>query len=561
MKTKKIIYLILFIMITSVSCSKLEETYKGSTSDVYGLTIEEIVAPAYSSLFHLWDQGETVDAARYSSQGGLFPIQEISTDEVMIPTRGTDWYDGGKWQSDYLLNWTANHDHIKQLYIELSQGISRANGSLLSLDKLSQTAIVKTYKAELYFLRSYYSYLMMDIYGQVPFREYNELDFLKDPKILDRKAAFDWIVNEVKNIALPGMADYGSIPYGRPTKDAAQMLLAKLYLNQSVYTGEPGGYDSCLVYVNKIINSGHYTIADDYWEIFSPINNINNGNKEIIFAGVQKETNSPDILGNYGMWNRPFMLAFHYKHKWSEGVPAPGGYNINGAVAPEEYCRMICAHTDTAVDIRWRDDRYIKNKANFVYLGFNYGQAYNMSARKQPVKVKARDGITYVDYTFECPLDGANEGNGVRVLKFYPNYPDLASDQTSFGISYANDYPIFRIADAYLMRAECNVRLGTTSGAAPVDDVNAIRSKRAKSGSGAGTLNVTADKVNLDFILKERAIELYHEMHRRQDLIRFGKFLGPKSNKNYNSDTTRILCPIPQTQIDIIKGLHQNPGY
>ena len=562
MKTKKIIYPLFFIVLLSVSCTKLQETYTGSTSRLDSTSIEPIVAPAYSNLFHLWDQGETTSPATTPSEGGLFPINELSTDEAMIPTRGTDWYDGGEWQQDFLQTWTPNHPHTSQLFIELCQGVSRANGSILALNNFFSTNTVKTYKGELHFLRCYYSYLIMDIYGQVPYRDYTDMNFLNDPKILDRKTAFDLIVNEVKNIALPNMANDGSIPYGRPMKCAAYMLLAKLYLNQEVYTGTPG-YDSCLVYVNKVINSGQYSLADDYWQIFAPDNNVNAGNKEIIFAGIQKETFN---MGNNGMWNRPFMVAFHYNHKWSATVPAQ--YNINGAVVPEDFCRMICgtattpAQTDTSIDMRWRDDRYITNKSNCVYLGHNYGQAYNLSARFQPVKVKERDGKTPVIYTFECPLTGATESNGVRVLKFFPQ---LNSPTT--GESYANDCPIFRIADAYLMRAECNVRLGTSNGAAPVDDINLIRQHRVKAGVSSTALNVTADKVTLDFILNERGLELYQEMHRRQDLIRFGQYLTKPYESTLgqqatnSSPSTHILCPIPQSQIDIIKGFQQNPGY
>jgi len=565
MKTKKIIYPIFFIVLLFISCTKLNETFTGSTGDVYSLSIEQIVAPAYSNLYHLWCQGETTNAAVAPSEGGLFPIQELSSDEAMIPTRKTDWYDGGKWQQDYLLTWTPNHDHIKQLYVELSEGIARANGSLLSLDKLSQTSAVKTYQAELHFLRCYYSYLMMDIYGQVPYREYNEIDFLKDPQILDRKSAFDKIVSELKNIALPGMADYNKIPYGRPTKDACKMLLAKLYLNEEVYTGV-SGYKDCLTYLNDIISSHHYAIADDYWKIFAPDNNINNNgnaNSELIFVGVQKEVNNPAVLGNSGKWDRPFMLAFGYNHKWSQNVPPVGGTNINGVVAPEDFCIMICAHTDTLKDMRWRDDRFVGHR-NYIYLGFNYGQQYNFtsfdpkaidSTRKL---ARTRSGKPLI-YTFDCPLLNATENNGVRVLKFYPNTPDLPIEQTSFGESYSNDYPIFRIADAYLMRAECNLRLGTSDGAAPVEDINAIRFKRNKNKDNS--MNVTAGDVTPDFILAERGIELYQEMHRRQDLIRFGKFLGPKASKTETSPASRLLCPIPQPQIDIIKNLKQNPGY
>ena len=109
------------------------------------------------------------------------------------------------------------------------------------------------------------------------------------------------------------------------------------------------------------------------------------------------------------------------------------------------------------------------------------------------------------------------------------------------------------------MRAECNFRLGTSNGASPVDDINVLRTIRNKSNDAS--MNVNAAEISLDFILAERAIELYQENHRRQDLIRFGKYLEPKSNKTFTSLPKYLICPIPQSQMDMFPGFEQNPGY
>lgn len=535
MKRYTLIFSWVLSLLIWAACSDLEEKFLDSTSGKENISqdnIEQIVAPAYSNLFRLWIQAEATGS---TDEGGLFPIQEISSDEVMIPTRGTDWYDGGKWQQNYLHDWTPDHTHIKELWTELSEGIARANYSLRLLNEFDDSQEVAHYRAELHFLRYYYMYLFTDIYGQVPYRDYSETDFSLDPTIWDRTTAFEKITKALEEEVLPALGDNGNIPYGRPNKDAARMLLAKLYLNQEVYTGE-SGYSQCLTYLNEVINSGRYALAEDYWSIFGP---DNAGNSELIFAAIQSDLADMD---NSYKWNVHYQVSFHYNQAWSADIP--GGWN--GPAVPESYLNGVIAHTDTSKDMRWRDNRFVSE--NGVYLGYNYGQQFDGEGNP----IKDRNGNNLV-YTFECPLDGASEANGVRTIKFYPKLVPVNAGR------YANDYPIFRLADAYLMRAECNLRLGTNQGAAPVDDINAIRAKRNKAGDGS--MQVTAAEVDLDFILNERAIELYNENKRRQDLIRFGKYLEPKDNKPTASDPSRLVCPIPQPQIDMIDALKQNPGY
>ncbi|MNQ72165.1 SusD family protein [compost metagenome] len=114
----------------------------------------------------------------------------------------------------------------------------------------------------------------------------------------------------------------------------------------------------------------------------------------------------------------------------------------------------------------------------------------------------------------------------------------------------SNDFPIYRYADILLMMAECNVRLGNPGAAKPF--VDAVRNR---AGIGALAANPT-----LDDIYTERGLELNWEGHRRQDMIRFDKFLQPKQFKE-TSEAYRTIFPIPTSALNANPGLKQNPGY
>ncbi len=528
MKKIKFIYSIVLVPLSIVilsACTDLEEQIIDEGTGAEFITEENLynlVAPSYNTFTQLW----------YRER--VWGLQEATSDECMFPTRGTDWYDGGVFQDDFLHEWTPEHRDVVATWNELSTGIARANYSLLLLDDFEESQEVNWFKAELRFLKAFYMYLYLDIYGKIPFREYTETDFANvNPKIFNRSKGFNFLTNEAKEI-LPLLGDKYQVPYGRPNKDAARMLLAKLYLNKEAYLGE-AAYDSCLIYVNELINSGRYSLTTDYFDTFGP-DNYNNytNNDEAILVAVLDDSES---LGgdSHVIW---VQHTFHYNQTLGGSYPN----NWNGCVAPQDYLENNWfAHTDTSTDVRWKDGRIFDDAA--VYLGFNYGQQYNTSG----VALTERDNKTPLYFSWDCPLDGAAESKGVRVLKYIPKMHPPNAVRTD------NDYIIWRIADAYLMRAECNFRNGNSGDA--LQDINNLRLIR-----NAPQLS----SVDLEAILTERALELYWEGHRRQDLVRFGKYLNARINKPDVSDASRLLMPIPQNAIDAIDDaalLSQNPGY
>ncbi len=521
---KNIFKILLIGLTVFYGCTDLEEEILDETTGEENLVYENLyalVAPTYNSFAQLY----------FIRQ--VFGIQEVTTDELMIPTRGTDWFDGGIWQMHYLHTWLPQHEHIVMCWNALAEGMARANYSLLLLDEFEDTEEVKCFRAELNFLKCLYMYYYMDIYGKVPFREYTEENFGKNPQVFNRKQAFNYIVKKINEIK-PSMGDKGVLPYGRPNKDAATMFLAKLYLNKEVYTGE-AAYDSCLIYVNEILNSGRYAIADDYFQIFGPDNDQNySNNDEVILATV---LNDEEDMDNTASWHEVFQLSFHYNQRFGQGYA--GGYN--GICSQKEYLEKIIAHTDTATDVRWRDDRIYDLTA--IYCGFNYGQQYDINGRR----LYERDQVNPLIFTFEAPLYTSSESNGVRIMKYWLKLPTVQSARCP------NDFVVWRYSDALLMQAECNLRQGNANDA--LTAVNTLRAKR-----NAPLLS----SIDLDGLLTERAIELYTEGHRRQDMIRFGTFLDPKADKPDVDPESRLVCPIPQDAIDAIADeniLSQNPGY
>lgn len=526
MKNIKRYILIVVLVFTGLgfnSCTDLvEEPRDKVTSNVLiedPDLVPNLIAPALGQLRFLW------------YRESVWGLQEASSDELQFPTRGTDWFDGGVWQEQCYHTWTPIHRDVNNSWNLLNEGIASANFgiSVLGTDENVSDEILG-YRGMLSFLRDFYMYYLVDLWGLSPYRDAFSTDYNSDPEYLSRTEAFNFIVNDLKAI-LPNMPDRAVADYGVPNKDAVLMLLAKLYLNKEVYTGE-AAWDSCQIYLDQIINDGGYQLTDNYFGMFGPDNHENfrqNGDEAILVSAL-------DDTDAYGMntvvvWVQPTL---HY----NQSLP-PNYGPWNGCMAPESYlneCWFEGTNQDT--DIRWADSTIYESMA--IVNGFNIGQQFNPEGDS----LKTRGGEPLV-YTPECPIDGAAENQGVRVIKYTPEVEPVNVTRIS------NDFIIWRYADALLMKAECLSRTGDNAGALSL--VNQLRVKR-----GAPELA----GLELMDILDERGRELYWEGHRRQDMIRFGTYLLPRTNKDYTSPETALLLPIPQTAIEASDGLlEQNPGY
>ncbi|MBN1416668.1 MAG: RagB/SusD family nutrient uptake outer membrane protein [Bacteroidales bacterium] len=506
------------------SCTDLEEEPQDKvTSDVLIQDpdlIPNLVAPALGQLKNLWHRE------------AFWGIQEASSDELCFPTRGTDWFDGGVWQQQWTHTWTPIHRDVAQTWNILNPAIAAANFgiSVLGTDE-DVSDKVKEYRAMLRFLRDFYMYCLIDVYGVSPFRSPFSTDYTVNPVYLNRSEAFYFIVNDLKTV-LNDMPERAVADYGVPNRDACRMLLAKMYLNKEVYVGQ-SGYDSCLIYLGQIIDPGDYQLADDYFGMFGPDNHLNfrePGDEAIFVTELDDDQ-------DYGIDDRVQWV----KHTFHYNQHLMGLYtnNWNGCIAPGDYLEECWINgTDTATDVRWVDSTIYPVMA--LVNGFNYGQQYDIEGNA----LKTRGGAP-LSFTFDWSLTGSTEEQGVRVLKYAPRDQPVNIARTP------NDYIIWRYADALLMKAECLARLGNMANAMKI--VNDIRLKRKAP---------LLTSMELMDILRERGRELYWEGHRRQDMIRFETFLLPKQDKDIFSPETAKLLPIPQSAIEASeKLLTQNPGY
>jgi hypothetical protein len=488
---------------------------------------------------------------KYWYRERIWGLMESTTDEAFFPTRGNDWEDGFVWQENYTHTWRLTHRDVVATWNDLNSSISAANTAILNLGEPMEddADFLTIYRAQAVFLRSFFEYYLYDLYRKYPSRDPFDLDFLKAPTINEGDAGFYRLVSNLKSV-LPHMKDryydaavgdddyFLKAEYGEPDKYTGLMLLAKLYLNKEVYTGV-AGYDSCLIYLNQLIDNSSFALANDYFAMFDVNNNtrFNTADDEGIFVAVLSDA------ANFGLDNTVVWVShtFHYVQRLG------GNYTNqwNGVSAPESYLQSTWIEgTDTATDVRWNDTRYFDIFA--VDLGFNYGQQYNVEGDS----LFDRNGNP-LNFTFACNYNDATEYEGVRVLKFAPR-PRVENQQRT-----ENDYPIWRYADALLMKAECLVRAESdVAGAEAI--VNEIRTKR-----NAPAISALGVEDMLEKVYIERGLELYWEGHRRQDMIRFGTFLLPKTSKPETSPERAILLPIPQAAIDGTPGgvLTQNPGY
>jgi hypothetical protein len=471
---------------------------------------EALLATAYGDL-----QG-------FMSQDRTWALQDVSTDELIVPTRATNWGDGGKWRALHAHRWDADHEYIKFSFYDLMGGVYDAT-VVLGFEELPAEVI-----AEARVLRAFYLFHAVDLFGQFPFREPNS-DPLDLPVVYQGAEAVDFVINEIEE-SIGDLPDGPTI--GRMNKDVAHILLAKLYLNRGTFadrtnpTFPQGDMDKVIEHTTAIMESGHYELMDKYFDNFTP----DNGqiSSEIIFSYANVQ-GVPQTVGN-GIQSRWFA-TLHYNMN-------PGGWNGFATLA-EFYDKF--GENDMR---RSYEDPDVKALGG-PNLGFLVGQQFDKD--NNPLKDASGKNVNFLrDVTLV--ERGANlDFAGVRVVKYTPDY----TNNGAFLFSPNNDYVFFRYSDVYLMRAEALLRNGDAGAALPF--VNDLRAMRIDPADPLGTLT-------LDNLLDERGRELYWEGWRRQDQIRFGTFLNERPTKPL-SDPKYLLFPIPSAQIAVNPNLSQNPGY
>jgi hypothetical protein len=560
MKRKSILILSL---IAVLGCTDLEEQVLDESS-ASGLSSKQaadgIIAPVYGRMYDIF------------THTNYFALQEISTDEAILPYRGgTDWGDNGIYMAMHRHTYISTDPNLGSTWNLIMQGVSRSVTALNALPTIEDPS-VDLYSAEARGMKAFYSMLSLDLFGVVMVKD----DIGAASTILRGTDAFNYLRDELMAVEASLNPAVGP---GRLTPAAVWGLLARLHLNGAVYRDPYAAsfahtaddMDKVIFYTDKIINTTGYQLSNDYFSIFG---NNNHDNKELIFAVDQRF----DLAGSH---NR--MAYFSIS---GDQFALPNWPNANGtdgpAITSDFYRAWVNAYG--GADPATVDPRFYKQNlaiysdptakcvdgASFnINRGILRGQQYGL-IRQNGAFLKCPDGKFLVDKLFmvtrnkpTTPVDfteavdftvaNSNHWNGYRVEKYeFGRNSDTGRNKGDA------DIIVIRLADVYLMRAEAKLRKNNDVAGALLD-VNKVRAARTVSTPAPPLVDI-----NLDNLLRERGFELYWEMQRRTDMIRFGKYEGTWTEKT-NTDKQKRLFPIPQTAIDGASNLPgylvQNPGY
>ncbi len=474
-------------------------------------------------------------------EGGIYDANEVSTDEIVVPTRGSDWYDGGQWIDLHNQTWTPTTAGTRAFFNgawnSAYTGVARANLFLAAMEN-STVPNRAQYVAEARTLRAFYYYILMDQFGGVPI--VTTIDIALRPRNT-RHEVFDFIESELlaaRDSGLPSTRPPAD--NGRLTKSAADAILANMYLNAGVFTKESagagginatayntcagvtvhGGLDACVAAIaraDSILNSGIYQLADTFATNFR-FDNYNSKENIFVVKFAPKD----------GLGMGITMAALHYCQyapltPWNGFATLAQTYN---AFNPADLRRNVLL-VGPQVDVLTGAPATVRQCGKGGPLSFT---------------------------TTIGDISTASEAEGPRIYKWPA---DPAHVQQHSG----NDFAWFRLGEILLIKAEA-LNEQTPGSAAALALLNQLRNR-----NGHPVAPALAGPITRAIILNERLFELFGESKRRQDLIRFGQYTnrtdaasGILGGKVASADYY-VLFAIPQSQRDANPNLTQNPGY
>lgn len=438
----------------------------------------------------------------------MFHLQCLATDEAVCCWNDQTLYD------IHNLCWSTSDTFVAAAYYRVFFQIGLCNEFIRKANEavISDFSHKGQYIAEARALRLLSYYHAIDLFGNVPFFTENDSVGSQGPKQISRADLWDWMVTECQQlISGSDLPAAGKTEYGRIDKGAVQMILAKLYLNAEVWKGE-NHYADCASVCKDLM--AEYQLHDNYLDLFGADNHLftktttYNGD-EIIFVVPQDGRN----IRSYGATNYIIFACT------GGDMDAAGTMGISSGWGGLSLTKAFVDKFEAA-DVR----------ANF-----------------------------YIEYGKEIPDISTYTSGGYKSMKFRNiNHDGSAAQEAGF---VDTDFPVFRVADAYLMLAECAAR-GAADAGEGLKAINAVRTRAHLSELGAGGLN-------LQNVLDERARELYHELVRRQDLVRFGQFTTADYLWDYKGgvadgkavDSKYNLYPLCSSDVNANGNLTQNAGY
>jgi hypothetical protein len=564
-------------------CTKLKEQVIDEVLGSNSASPLNALASAYGQM----DNGTFVNHAQ------AFALQEYSTNEAILPTRGSDWGDGGIYRAIHEFTWDGTNSMITNTWNSLNTGITLSLTAINSVN--NSTASNKAQLlAEAKGMLDLYTYHALDLFGQAPYRD----PASNNAPLQVRKAAsaIDSLISDVVSL-IPNLSDIGqnSTGNGRFTKEAAYALLADMYLNRAVFKdrynatsafnfseaavdGNGTDMDKVITYTSQLIGSGQFKLESNFFHNFD----IQNSNgTELIFVITQFVNTQTSSSNNF---------AYMPMERNQKPSPADRGTNAS-CTTPEFYHTWDNNQTDPRFQrhYQYADGTWFMNDGTDVSVpatslvagstlpwfhfnrGMQVGQQYGPSLsgtdyQRTPdgrIKVNKlyceKAPTTLMVFTPELKFDDPTQGvftqveinQGVRPFKFEFDPQGLNSRSNSA-------IPMYRLGGMYCMRAEAYLRKGQTAQA--LADVNALRTSRTREALYGNAPGVALTSIDMPTLYNETGFEMYWEMYRRKASIRFGTFEAAGTTKPVSQPFRRIY-PIPQSTLDATKIFAQNSGY
>ena len=470
--------------------------------------------------------------------------QCLASDEFTSLAFAGGYYDSGTY-AHQALHCSSPNDASIGWYDDVTAGITKANTILEDLGSGASAQM----KAPARAIRAYYTWILMDSYGDTPILDKVQAEGSVIPRSPRKKVA-EWIESELNDI-IPALADdVTENTYGKPTKWMAEALLAKLYINWPVYTAESVDQydaataanpklDACIAACDDIINSGKFNLGsvdylhkfsyDNSWQVEDfiyaiPYDAINRQGMQYARPRTFKDMKNllPNVYGSTDKFTQSF-----------------GG---NMVVTPE-FAKLFSLDGDIRNLSILRGDVYVRDPKTlrpttepFMYKGNQVHFTEDITLAK-------------IDNTVEVGNDAHAYQQGCHSIKWFTTPADYNN-----GRNQSNDLPIFRYADILLMKAEALTRQGSSGAKALFNQIRTY--------AGAPTI---ANEPTLQEIYDERGREFFDENWRRNDMIRFGHYEDEffphyKDFPDANFDKRHRIFPVPQNTINL-NGWEQNPGY
>ncbi|MFD1771231.1 RagB/SusD family nutrient uptake outer membrane protein [Sphingobacterium suaedae] len=571
------------LAVATASCTDLQEEVIDEVLGSAHANPENALAAAYGQMA----------SSTFVDHGNVFGLQEYSTDEALLPTRGSDWGDGGKWRAIHEFTWAADNAVVTSTWNNLNSGITKSLTAIAAIEA-QDFANKELFLAEAKGLLAFYTFHTLDLFGQAPYRTPSDPD--APLEIRKAESSIDALIQEVESL-LPKLASVNenSTHNGRFTKEAGHALLADMYLNRAVFKdryastfnfNEPavGGtgtdMDKVIEHTSVLINDNRFQLEENYFRNFD----IDNDNgSELIFV-VKQDINTQRSSDN----------DFAYMPMERNQKPSPANRGTNATcITPEFYETWANNHDDprfhrhyryadgtwfmnNGTDVSVPANSIVPNSNNLPWFHFNRGiqsgQQYGPKLLSSGDFERTSDGrikisMLYCEKNTSLPMDftpalnfdnprqsvftQAQINRGARVFK-YEFDPERDN-----GSSHV-DIPLYRLGGIYCMRAEAYFRRGNTAEA--LADVNILRTSRKRESLFNNAPGKPISALTEMTLLRETGFELYWEMYRRKALIRFGKFNAGGSVRPVSENTRRIY-PIPQTTLDASAAFEQNEGY